>query len=156
MLWAVLLAACTVQLVPGYDQALVEGLDRNNAAALTLFASVEGGSPKEKFADYEERYAELIGGFEALRQRAENREIPPLATRLSRLKFVKDFCNSETNPTACVNASPEAIKRVLEVFRMMRDKHRSAGLGVDVVKLFQTDYSTAIGQALTVENALKR
>ena len=156
LLWAVLLAACTIQLAPSYDQALVDGLDTNNAAALTLFALVESGSPKEKFGDYEERYAELIGGFEALHQRAQNRQIPPLAARLSKLNIVKGLCNSQTDPTACVNTSPAAIERVLAVFRMMRDTHKSKGLQKDIVEAFQTDYRTAIDQALTVENALKR
>ena len=156
LLWAVLLAACTIQLVPAYDQALVEGLDEANTGALTLFASVESGSPQAEFEEYEERYAELIGRIEALRQRALNRQIPPLASRLSKVRIVRDYCNSETDPTACVNASPASLERVLEVLRRMRDRHRSAGLAEDTVSLFRNDYNTAMGQALTVENALKR
>ena len=46
--------------------------------------------------------------------------------------------------------------RGLDVLRKMRDRHRSAGLAADTVGLFRTDYNTAITQALTVENALKR
>lgn len=156
LLWAILLAACTIQLAPAYDRALAEGLDQNNTAALTLFASLEGGSPASEYGGYRERYAELIGGFEALRQRAATRPIPPLAKRISRLGIVRDFCNSEADPTGCVNASPASLDRVLQVLRRMRDRHRARGLEDDTIGLFRTDYSTAIGQALTVENALRR
>lgn len=155
-IWFFVLAACTIQLAPGYDQALVEGLDKANTQTLTLFAAVESGSPTSKFSDYEQNYSELIGTFEALRQRAESRQIPPLAKRISSIRPVQDFCKSETDPTGCVNASPASLKQVAEVLRKMRDRHRSNGLQPDVVGLFRTDYNTAIAQALTVENALKR
>jgi len=156
LLWVFVLTACTIQLVPSYDQALVEGLDQANTEALTLFAAVEGGSPASKFSEYEERYAELIGKFDALHQRAASRQIPPLAKRLSKVNIVRDFCNSETDPTGCVNVSPAALDRVLMVLRKMRDKHRSSGLASDGVELSRGDYDSAIAQALTVENALKR
>lgn len=164
VLWFFVLAACTIQLVPSYDQALVDGLDKSNTSALTLFAALENGSPSAKFGDYEERYAGLIGTFDALRQRAKNRQVPPLAKRFSSLRIVSDFCNSETDPTGCVNATPEALLRVTDVLRMMRDRHRKKdkaedgkdGLVAEDVKLFRRDYETAMGQALTLENALKR
>lgn len=155
-IWLFVLTACTVQLVPGYDQALVEGLDKANTEALTLFAAVESGSPAAKFGDHEQTYSELIGTFEALRQRAENRQIPPLAKRISTIRPLQNFCSSDTDPTGCVNASPASLKRVSEVLRKMRDRHRSAGLEPEVVGLLRNDYNTAIAQALTVENALKR
>lgn len=159
LLWVFVLAACTIQLVPGYDQALVEGLDQANTEALTLFAAVETGSPAAKFPDYEQRYATVIGKFEALQQRASNRQIPPLAARLSRLGPVQSICTAENDPNRCVNTSPASLLRVLEVLRRMRDQHRSTGLTAGDrgnVVLFRTDYDTAIAQAITVENALKR
>ncbi|MFL6745542.1 MAG: hypothetical protein ACJ8EI_09565 [Sphingomicrobium sp.] len=156
LLWVLMLAACTIQLVPSYDQALVEGLDGANTEALTLFAAVENGSPAGKFAAHEETYSEVIGTFDALRQRAANRQIPPLAARLSKIRLVRDYCNSDSDPAGCVNVSPASLDRVLAVLRKMRDRHQSRGLEPDTVALFRTDYNTAIAQALTVENALKR
>lgn len=156
LLWVFVLAACTVQLVPGYDQTLVDGLDQAHPEALALFASVENGSPASKFSDHEERYAAVIGRFEALRQRAMNREIPPLARRISRLSIVQNFCNSASDPTGCVNASPASLGEVLSLIRRMRDTHRSSGLEADTVTLFRNGYNTAIAQAVTVENALRR
>ena len=156
LLCVIVLAACTIQLVPSYDQALVEGLDGADTEALTLFAAVENGSSAEKFVDFEQRYSEVIGTIDALRQRAANRQIPPLAARLSKTRIVRDFCNSESDPAACVNVSPASLDRVLTVLRRMRDTHRTSGLRSDAVGLFRGDYNTAIAQALTVENALKR
>jgi hypothetical protein len=156
LFWTVLLAACTIQLVPNYDQTLVDGLDEANTTALIVFAEVEDGSPQSEFAQFGSRYAELIGKFDALQQRAANRQIPPLAARLSKLSIVRDFCNSKSNPTECVNASPSSLARALEVLRKMRDRHSGSGLARDTVLLFRNDYNTAMGQALTVENALKR
>lgn len=156
LLWAFLLSACTVQLVPSYDQALAEGLDEANTEALTLFAAVESGSPASKFSDFEPRYAALIGQFEALRQRAETRQIPPLARRISSIRMVSAFCSSEADPTGCVNASPASLAQVLSLLRRMRDRHRANGLLPDIVGNFRDGYNVAIAQALTVENALKR
>jgi hypothetical protein len=156
LFWAVLLSACTIQLVPSYDQALVEGLDKTNQEALTLFAAVEGGSPKEKFGEYEENYAAVIGGFDALRQRAVSRQIPPLAARISKLSIVRQVCDSKNDPAGCLNVSPASLDRVLQVLRQMRDLHRSSGLNDDLIRPFRRDYQTAMGQVLTIENALKR
>lgn len=155
LLWMFVLAACTIQLVPAYDQALVEGLDQANTEALTLFATLdEADSPASKFSDYEQRYAAVIGRFEALQQRAGRRQIPPLATRLSRLGVVHSICGGDA--AACVNTSPASLNVAIAQLRQMRNTHRSRGLTPDLVNQFRNAYNTAIAQALTVENALKR
>jgi len=157
LLWVFVLAACTIQLVPSYDQALVEGLSEANTAALTLFAALESGSPPSEFAEYEDRYAELIGKFDALRQRALTRQIPPLAKRISSIRTVASFCDSEDNPTSCLNASPDSLKSVLALLRRMSNQHNTgSGLAPDIVETFRDSYNAAITPALTVENALKR
>lgn len=153
---ALALSACTIQLVPSYDQALVEGIDETNTEALTLFASLEGGSPKDKYPDFAEKYSETIGNFDALQQRASNRQVPPLAKRIARQKIVRDFCNSATDPTSCLNVTPQSLGVVLSQLRRMRDRHKASGLEPDTVQLFRANYDTAIAQVLTVENALKR
>lgn len=156
LLWVFVLAACTIQLVPGYDQALVEGLDKTNTEALTLFAAVEGGSPKTEFGNYEEKYADVIGSFDALHQRASTRQVPPLAKRLARQRIVQDFCNSASDPASCLNVTPGSLGQVLSTLRRMRDTHKSSGLAPDIVQNFRNAYNPAIAQVLTVENALKR
>jgi hypothetical protein len=55
-----------------------------------------------------------------------------------------------------VNVSPRSLAVVVSVLRRMRDRHRADGLPRDIVENFRNAYNTAITQALTVENALKR
>ena len=151
-----LLSGCAIQLVPDYDQALLGGLNAANTEALTLFAQVEDGSTAEEFGNYARDYAVLIGKFGALRQRAQSRYVPPLASRLAEKKIIRDFCASETNPNGCLNASPESIGEILSNLRTMRNLHRDRGLTSGAVVAFRNRYDIQIDQALTVENALKR
>ncbi len=151
-----LFSGCAIQLVPDYDQALLDGLNDANTEALTLFAQVESGSTAEEYREYARNYAVLIGKFGALRQRAQSRYVPPLASRLAEKKIVRDFCASETNPNGCLNASPESIGEILANLRQMRDLHRQRGLEAGAVVAFRNRYDIQIDQALTVENALKR
>lgn len=150
------LSACTVQLAPSYDDALAEGLAEANTQALTLFASVEDGSTPEQFPAYAVSYATVIGRFDALQQRAEARQIPPLATRLTRLGIVQSVCGGGAEATGCVNASPASIGEVLRQLRDMRRIHRTRGLTAGDVQLYRDSYNPAIHQALTVESALRR
>lgn len=157
---ALLLSACTIQLVPDYDQALVEGLEKANTETLTLFASVAEGSTKAEFGEYKERYAEIIGQFDALRMRADSRYVPPLAARLAKNKMFQSVCGGNRtgsqSPTECLNASPESLRLVIETMSEMRDLHRKDGFGASYARDQRDEYETRIDQALTVENALKR
>ncbi len=89
--WLAFLAGCTVQLAPSYDPALVEGLFHNNEQALVFFAKVENGSPATEFDTHEDQYAVLVGGFDALRERAASRYVPPLAARLADMRIVREL-----------------------------------------------------------------
>ncbi|MEO9600258.1 hypothetical protein [Parasphingorhabdus sp.] len=151
-----LFSGCAIQLVPDYDQALLDGLNDANTEALTLFAQVESGSTAEEYPSHARDYAVLIGKFGALRQRAQSRYVPPLASRLAEKKIIRDFCASETNPNGCLNASPASIGEILANIRRMRDLHRERGLQSGAVVAFRNRYDIQIDQALTVENALKR
>lgn len=151
-----LLSGCAIQLAPDYDEGLVDELNSVNVATLTLFAELEGGSPASAYAGHAEDYAGLIGRFEALRQRAKARYVPPLAAELARKKVFNSFCNGEDNPTACLNVAPESIGEILSNLRTMRDTHSAGGLDPGAVMLFRGRYDIEIDQALTVEQALKR
>ena len=151
-----LLSGCVAQLVPDYDQSLVDGLNTANEETLTLFASVETGSEETEFAGYEDDYAGLIGKFEALRQRARARYVPPLGERISQMQIAPEICNSEDDPQACLNVTPTVLGQVLSTLRRMRDQHEANGLVSAAVVDFRGAYDTQIDQALTIENALKR
>lgn len=160
MLWltllSVALSACTIQLAPAYDDALASGLAETHSSTLTLFAGVEEGSPATEFTGYSRDYAMIIGQFEALRQRAEARDIPPLASRLTRLRVIESICGSGADAERCINASPASIAEVLRLLRDMRRLHRTRGLTREDIQLYRDSYDPAIRQALTVENALRR
>ncbi|NIJ19578.1 hypothetical protein FHS95_001247 [Sphingomonas naasensis] len=156
LLWVFVLAACTIHLAPSYDPALVDGLNKAHTETLTLFAGLETASGPETFPAYQERYASVIGQFEALRQRAEAREIPPLAGRLVKLKAVEKLCGSGADATECVNVTPKRLENIVAGLRVLRDRHRTRGLASDSVELARDAYDPAIHLALSVENALKR
>lgn len=156
LLWVLMLAACTISLVPTYDQALVDGLNKANTETLTLFAELETASGPETFPTYQEHYASVIGQFEALEQRAAARQIPPLAERLLKLKAVEKLCGPGIDATECVNVTPKRLKNIVVGLRVLRDLHRANGLKSDSVELARGNYDPAIQLALSVENALKR
>lgn len=156
VLASLLLSACTIQLAPDYDSALVDGLNANNVDALTLFAALEGGSDQANFSEFADDYAETIGAFEALRQRAETRPIPRLASRLDQVSFISDICNAQVDANECINASPAAIGTVVSTLQTVRRRHRDDGLPADLVELFKGQYMAAIRRALFVEQALER
>lgn len=157
LLWLFVLTACTIQLVPTYDQALVDGLNKANTETLTLFAELEGQElGKESFATYEARYASVIGQFDALRQRAEARDVPPLAQRLLKLKTVERLCGTGVGATECVNITPKRLENILAGLRTLRDRHRNRGLASDSIELARGNYDPPIQLVLSIENALKR
>ncbi|MDJ0642963.1 MAG: hypothetical protein QNJ15_09105 [Erythrobacter sp.] len=153
---AVFLTACTIQLVPSYDKELVSGLDTANEKALTLFSALGGGSTKSEYSTYKDDYSETVGKLKAMQQRAETRQIPPLAKRLKKIKFVSQLCDAEDDASACVNASPRQIGSAIDVLETMQRTHKDNGLSDDLVTGFETGFTTAIQQALFVERALER
>ena len=103
-----LLSACTMSLVPQYQQSLVDGIEAANTKALTLFASVADGSPKSEYAKYEATYDQLIGSFNALAVSAASRPVPPLAANLL-FGRLKDACATEANAATCVNSTSNKL-----------------------------------------------
>lgn len=158
-LCTLLLMGCAIQLVPDYDEALVESLEEVNTKTLTLFAALENGSPQSKYADYEDRYADIIGQFDSIQQRAKTRQLPPLAKRIAKMSIAQKACKPD--PMECINSSPASVQSALATLRSMRNKHRDSPNGLEGgeagnVHLFYNAYTIAIGQALAVETALKR
>ncbi|MEM8695555.1 MAG: hypothetical protein AAGE05_05985 [Pseudomonadota bacterium] len=155
LLCFVMLAGCTVQLVPAYDSVVVEKLDTLNEDTFVLLSALENGSSAEEFEDYEPRYNELIGRFDALRVRTETRHVPTLANRLPVISGL-ELCRTDDNPTACLNTSPAALRDVASQLRTLRDRHRANGLESGNVALARGAIEIGLEQATTVENALER
>lgn len=155
------LSACTTQLAPSYDDALLKDLIKADEKALVLFSAVSSGSDKAKFPEFAGRYDNLIGTFGSLQNRAKARVTPPLAKKMADLMakydVLKDVCGGEGgDPSACVNSSPNAMAEIVITFTQMRETHESQGLKKDIVKIFKGAYDISINQAITVETALQR
>ena len=160
-LWLLMLAifslnGCAIQLAPDYDAQLLDGLTAANKEALVLFAKVDNGSPREDFDKLADDYAETLAAFEALQQRANARQNPPLALRLAKMKFISSFCQAEADPNSCLNATGSSLTETVDTLRRMRAMHRDRGLLPEAVTQFRGRYDIQIHQALTVETALKR
>lgn len=158
---ALTLSACTTQLAPAYDDALLQGLVKADEKALVLFSAVSNGSGKQEFREFSSRYDNLIGTFGSLQNQAKARATPPLAKKLAeqmaKYEILKDVCGGDTgDPGSCVNSSPSAMAEIINTLSKMRETHESQGLKKDIVKLFKGSYDISINQAITVETALKR
>jgi hypothetical protein len=155
LLLALSISGCAIRLVPAYDPALVKALDDLNVRTLSLFGALDGGSGAASFPKYESRYADLIGGFEALVMRAGARPVPQLAAKLAKLRVVAELCGTD-DAAACVNTSPAAMAEIVVTLERMRDVHRTGGLPDELRQGFKGGYQISIHQAMTVETALSR
>ena len=161
------LTACTVRLLPVYDEALYSGLDAANVKAQTLFSAVAGGSPRSAFGQNAPAYNDTIGTFAALLTRAQSRPQPSIgrraSDRLMKLGTVADLCAEiappgEGEPDCLALVTPYAIAEIVEIVEIlskMRDRHKAAGLGALTTEGFVNDYNISIEQAMTVEAALQ-
>ncbi|NUT76828.1 hypothetical protein HNO86_17445 [Pseudomonas sp. C1C7] len=138
--------ACTTQLAPLYDQALVEGLTSVNAKTMELMASAVGGTTKETFANRENQYNHVIGCLDALALQAAARPAPTnsLAT------------TSSTSGESQITTSSTALKEISKTVSRMREVDKKQGVTGVEVQAFKGQVLTYMDQALTYESALER
>ncbi len=148
MVVAAVALGCAIRLAPDYDQSIVAGLEKANEQAMTLFASVAGGTSPSTFGRREAAYNSAIGALEALRVSAEARP-DPSGGFLARASAEGEIALLES-PT------PEVLAEAAEPLVVMRATDRARGLSPSLVEGFKTSYITSISQALTYEKALQR
>jgi hypothetical protein len=153
---AAILSGCAIRLAPAYDADLLDGLNKADQQTLVLFAKLEPGTTKAEFDTYSDEYAQDIAAFEALRQRADARPFPPLASHITKLKFLSSVCNPDSDPKSCLDASGKALEEIVATLSKMRDTHRSVDMPKELVQNFRDRFNTNIHTALTIESALKR
>ena len=157
--WLVLLVAgCTTQLAPKYDQAIADGLTSVNKDIQTLFASVQGGVTKDSYPDREQTYAQIIGSLNALEIQAKSRPVPDsidLAKINSALTAagVRPFAEDK-NFTSIPSA--RAIHDTADTMAHMRDADKSGGLRGAEIPTFQNQANTFLSQAIAYETFIKR
>ena len=148
MLVAVAVLGCAVRLAPDYDPSIAAGLEKANEQAMTLFASVAGGTSASTFGKREASYNSAIGALEALRISAEARP-EPSGGLLFRSSADGEIARLES-PT------PGVLAEAAKPLAMMRDTDRARGLTPNLVDGFRGSYVISISQALTYEKALQR
>lgn len=145
---ALFLAACSVQLAPGYDPSIVAGLDSANEEAMRLFASVSRGVSASTFHRRENDYNTVIGKLEALRISASAR--PAAGGSLFLRQTEAGSIPTLESPT------PEILASATGSIGTMRDTDRTRGLTPDLVEGFKRSFEIKMQQALVYEKALQR
>ena len=152
-----LLSACTMSLVPQYQQSLVDGITAANTKATTLFASLALGSPQSQFSTYKPKYDEVIGALDALRASAQSRPISDLAAKFLGSGLLKGTCDQAgVDTNVCANSTPVFLASAIKVLTDVEKKHQRSGVAPDIIAYYKPLYDQQILFALTVENALKR
>ncbi|TAU35381.1 hypothetical protein ELI44_37200 [Rhizobium ruizarguesonis] len=155
-----IMAGCSVQLSPEYDKITFSNLSALNVKAETLFASLSAGGTAANFSNYQDTYAELIGGFSAARIATLNRQTPPLSAKLLTSPTLKTACAND--PASCVNPTPYNLQQVIALLTSMRDTHKRGKLVGELVVGFnggggfKGQYEIEMGRVLAFESALQR
>ncbi|WP_449432645.1 hypothetical protein [Pseudomonas putida] len=147
------LGACTTQLAPLYDQALVDGLTSVNAKTMELMASAADGTTKETFANREKQYNKVIGSLDALALQAAARPAPTnhLANAISTLGEAPGASGKgQMIPSAT------ALMEISKTVSKMRQVDKKQGITGVEVKAFKGQVLIYMDQALTYEAALER
>jgi hypothetical protein len=154
---ALFLTACALALAPAGDADLVARLNGTNEKAQVFFAGLSGGSGPGEFPAKSGEYDQIEGALEALRMRAEARDVPALGLKLAtRLPALSAIAECQEDPVACVNSSPASLAAAIATIRQMRETHRTAGIATDTAVLFKGQFNPAIAQALAIESLLIR
>lgn len=151
---ALLLASCTTQLAPGYDDYIDSGLTQLSQTVETYYAAMPAaGYAKETYPKQEPFYADTIGKVEALKTRAAARPVPdPAVTRWLGMQQKADGTLGIGNEIPSVTN----LNIVSESLAELRDRQRDSGLSPAFVKRSVEQIRIALRNAITYELALKR
>ena len=150
------LAGCAVQLAPGYDKTVVDGLGSANTDTMILFASVSNGTDKNSFSTRESQYNSLIGRFDALSLQAGARPMPKNRVTDAINRVLDKRGSTAMTDDDSTPPSAYAIKKVSETLGKMRDTDRLQGVTAFEAQAFKGQALIYLDQAITYENFLQR
>ena len=150
LLVAILLSACATAFAPPYDPAFVTGFNQANERALVLFSALSGGSGAGAYESYAERYADVIGAFDALKLRAEARPSQELPDEIRSC-----VCKDPHSDECTINPTPFNLEGLISNLTTMKQRHKSAGLSSGYVQLRKIDHDIYARHVLVVEEFLK-
>ncbi len=150
----VMFIGCATTLAPQYDKALVDGLTRYNTSVMEFFASVSGGTQKDTFDQRNEKYNNLVGGFDALEIQARARPIP----RNKITDRINDVLEKRNISILDESESPSAVAmgKISETLVKMRETDQKQGITATEALAFKNQVIIYLDQALTYENFLER
>lgn len=152
----VLLVGCSLPLVPPYDKAVIDALNVANTETMTLFASVDKETKQYDYANRAERYAQVIGKWDALIIAANARPVPKNQTS-DRLNHLLDrMLPASANTEEFKIPSVYAMKKISETITKMRETDMKQGLTSYEVIAFKQQVIIYLDQAITYENFLQR
>jgi hypothetical protein len=139
---------CATRLAPEYDQAILDGLNASNAAAMTLFAALSEGAKHSDFSRYESQYAGVIGAVQALEMQIAARPIPEVSSDIT----------SELGAAGEAITTPavEPVRGMSRTLETMRTVHSKTDLTKTEVTAFKNQWVIYADQALTYESHLER
>lgn len=147
------LVACTTQLAPLYDKALMEGLTSVNADTMELFASVAGGTTSQTFPKREAQYNKTIGRLDALSLQSAARAVPKNNVLEAVMKVFGSRNKPMPNP---VVPSATALAEISKAISEMREADKSTGLSDLQISDARGRTLVYMDQALTYEAELER
>ena len=146
--------ACATTLAPHYDKALLDGLTKTNTEVMEFFASVSASTQKDTFEQRKEKYANLIGCFDALEIQAKARPAP----KNNITDKINDILSKRGVPTPDDSETPSAtaMGNISKTLVKMRDTDQKQGITSTEVQAFKNQVSIYLDQALTYESFLER
>lgn len=92
---AIALSACSIQLAPPPDQALLDGIQQVNRKIMEMYASASMGASRDTFPTRVEQYNRIIGTLDALALQAKSRPMPDAKTQERIARALQDLSKSD-------------------------------------------------------------
>lgn len=145
---------CATTLAPQYDKAVVEGMTTTSTEVMEFFASVSSGTQKDTFDERKQRYANLIGRFDALEIQAKARPVPKnkITDKINDLLSKRGVSIPEDSEIPSATAMGKISATLVE----MRNIDQKQGLTATEVQAFKSQVTIYLDQALTYESFLER
>jgi hypothetical protein len=149
-----MLTGCATTLAPQYDKALVDGLTKTNVEVMEFLASVSDGTQRDTFDQRKEKYAHLVGLFDALEIQAKARPAP--SNKI--IDKINDILSKRGVPMPEDSETPSAtaMEKISGTLVKMRDTDQKQGVTSIEVQAFKNQISIYLDQALTYESFLER
>jgi hypothetical protein len=152
-----LLAGCTAQLAPAYDQNISDGLDGANKDIQTLFAWIGDSVSKDTFKTRSESYNKIIGELNALELQAKLRPSPQGLVNINNVNAALQKSGvTQIDPNFADVPSVRSIHDTSDTMSHMRDFDAAGGLRGGQLKALENQALTFLSQAIAYESFLKR